>query len=257
MLLPMFIALLLFARGRLSWRLFGSIGACVLVGGILFTYSRQSYFIALLGLTLLVWRRGFGTTVLAALFLAAVFPFLPQGAFERVEETQQQDTQGEQRYDESTESRWELWKGAFAMWEENPAGIGLNRFKGEIGSYSIYSGKDAHNYYVLTLAEAGLQGVIGLLWLVLGLWRLARWAANAATDDEACAFTYGFQVAILGMALGNVYGSPFSEGSVMCAIWALAAIIERYTQLREQQAWQLHAAFEAAQAAPLTPPRSA
>lgn len=257
MLLPMFIALLLFARGRLTWRLFGSIGAFVLVGGILFTYSRQSYFIALLGLTVLVWRRGIGTTMLAALFLAAVFPFLPQGAFERVEETKQQDTQGEQRYDESTESRWELWKGAFAMWEENPAGIGLNRFKGEIGSYSIYSGKDAHNYYVLTLAEAGPQGVASLLWLVLSLWLLARWAANAAEDDESRAFTYGFQVSILGMALGNIYGSPFSEGSVMCAIWALAAIIERYTQLREQQAWQLYAAFTAAKADPLNPPRSA
>ena len=250
-LLPMFIALFLFFRGRIGWRMLGAIGALVLVGGILFTYSRQSYFIALLAMALLVWRRGIGTTLLAGVFLAAVFPFLPQGAFERVEETQQQSASGEEQYDESTASRWELWKGAFAMWEENPAGIGLNRFKSEIGNFSIYSGKDAHNYYVLTLAEAGPQGVLALLWLVLAMWRLGRWVASQAIDDEARAFGYGFSVATVGMVLGNIYGSPFSEGSVMCAVWALAAILERYTQLRWQEAWAQHAVY-AGELAPAT-----
>jgi hypothetical protein len=244
MLLPMFVALMLFFRQRFSWRLLGLVGVLVLVGGILVTYSRQSYFIGLLGLALLVWKRGIGTTLLAGLFLALVFPFLPQGAFERVEETQQESATGEERYDESTESRWELWKGAVAMWEDNPAGIGLNRFKREIGSYSIYSGKDAHNYYVLTLAEAGPQGVIALLWLVFAMWRLGRWAAAQATDDESRALTYGFGVSLVGMMLGNIYGSPFSEGSVMCAIWALAAITERYVQLRSQEAWRLQQAMQ-------------
>ncbi len=244
-LLPMFVALMLFFRGRPSWRLLGALGTLVLVGGILVTYSRQSYFIGLLVLVLLVWKRGFGTTVLAGLFLVAVFPFLPQGAFERVEETQQQSANGEERYDESTESRWELWKGAVAMWEENPAGIGLNRFKQEIGQFSIYSGKDAHNYYVLTLAEAGPLGVLALLWLVLAMWRLGRWAASKAQDAESRALTYGFSIAVIGMMLGNIYGSPFSEGSVMCAMWALAAIIERYTQLRAEDAWRAQQAAEA------------
>ncbi|MCK7593983.1 O-antigen ligase family protein [Pseudomarimonas salicorniae] len=246
MLLPMFVAFFLFARHKLSWRMLGAVGALVLVGGILVTYSRQSYFIGLLAILLLVWRRGIGTTLLAGLVFAIALPFLPQGAFERVEETQQETATGEERYDESTESRWELWQGAFAMWGENPAGVGLNRFKQEIGNYSGYSGKDAHNFYVLTLAEAGPQGVIALLWLVFSMWRLARWAARHADDAESRALTYGFSVALVGMALGNVYGSPFSEGSVMCAIWALCAIIERYTQLRMQQAWHARQALQEA-----------
>lgn len=236
-LLPMFVALFLFFRGRPAWRLFGAWGALVLVGAVLVTYSRQSYAIALVALALLVWRRGFGTTVLAGLFLAAVFPFLPQGAFERVEETQQHSASGEERFDESTESRWELWQGAMQMWGDNPAGVGLNRFKGEIGNYTAHAGKDAHNFYVLTLAEAGPLGLFALLWLVLAMWRLGRWAARQAQDAEAQALTYGFSVAVIGMMLGNIYGSPFSEGSVMCSMWALAAIIERYTQIRAQEAW--------------------
>jgi hypothetical protein len=34
------------------------------------------------------------------------------------------------------------------------------------------------------------------------------------------------------MALGNIYGSPFSEGTVMGIFWALAALVERQSQLR-------------------------
>mgnify|MGYP001391775273 CR=1 FL=1 len=61
-------------------------------------------------------------------------------------------------------------------------GIGANRFKSEIGNYSRYSGKDAHNYYVLTLAETGWQGLLSLLWLVWAMWRLGGRLSRAAFD---------------------------------------------------------------------------
>jgi hypothetical protein len=147
--------------------------------------------------------------------------WLPQGATERVEETQQAGEYGQAQYDESTESRWILWEGGLAMWVENPFGIGANRFKSEIGNYSRYSGKDAHNYYVLTLAESRLAGLCC---------RCCGWygRCGGSADDypvprstpRVAHWPTDFRVAVLAMMLGNIYGSPFSEGAIMGVFWA-------------------------------------
>nr|WP_225444369.1 O-antigen ligase family protein [Pseudomarimonas arenosa] len=213
----------------------GLAGLLILAGAVLVTYSRQSYFIGLLGLVLVMLRRGPGMVIFGLVALITVLPWLPQGAFERVEETKQQGEHGQEEFDDSTASRWDIWAGALEMWAENPAGIGLNRFKSQIGNYSIYAGKDAHNYYVLTLAEAGVQGLLTLLWLMFCLYRLGRWAAAQAMDAEAQALAVGFKIAVVCMALGNIYGSPFTEGSVMACFWALAALVERFMQLRWEE----------------------
>ena len=70
---------------------------------------------------------------------------------------------------------------------------------------------------MLTLAECGPLGVAALLWLLWRLLRLAlavRWSGGAS-DVEATALGVGFTVAVLSMALGNVYGTPFLDGLVM------------------------------------------
>ena len=250
MFLPLLAACALFWKGRPAIRMLALGGFLILAGAVLVTYSRQSYLIALVGIALLLLRRGPGIALVAVLGFAVVMPWLPQGAFERVEETKQESTTGEESYDESTESRWEIWSGAMDMWAEHPAGIGLNRFKGKIGEYSRYAGKDAHNYYVLTLAEGGVQTLLVLLWLLLAMWRLGGWLAAHAFDPESTALAIGFKVAVLCMVLGNVYGSPFSEGAVMGGFWALAGTLERYMQLRWQAAaeqvaiaeWQVRSA---------------
>ena len=47
------------------------------------------------------------------------------------------------------------------------------------------------------------------------------------------------------MILGNIYGSPFSEGAIMGVFWALTGLMERYISLR----WQAAQAASATQAA--------
>lgn len=239
MFLPLFLAPLLMLRGQAFWRLV-ALGCVLLVAAaILFTYSRQGYAIGLLAAALVALRRGpFTALVLAAVFAVAL-PMLPEGASERVSETQQEGEFGEEQLDESTESRFEIWSGAMAMWSENPMGTGLNRFKSLIGEYSIYSDIDAHNYFVLTLAEAGPLGVVALLWLVWSMWRLARLVQGAAIDARTVALARGLQIAVLAMVLGNLYGSPFSEGAVMGMFWAVLALLERLAILeqREAEAW--------------------
>jgi O-antigen ligase len=249
MFIPMFAAPVFFLKGRPFWRMVALGGLLILAGAVLFTYSRQSYFIALLAVAFVAVRRSMVIAVACAVLFAIALPYLPQGAFERLEETQQVGQYGEAEYDDSTASRWDIWGGAVHMWSESPIGVGANRFKGLIGSYSNYPGKDAHNYYVLTLAEGGLQGFLALLFLIFALWRLSGRLLAAAVEREGWTYAQGFRVAVLAMALGNIYGSPFSEGTVMGAFWALAALLERYLQMRRAELSVLPAAAPRAQTA--------
>lgn len=238
MFLPMFIALLLFLRKNFLWRLAAFAGTGLLTLALLFTYSRQSYFIALLGLVLLLLRRNVIAAIVIGTVLVSLSGYLPVSVTERVAETQQTGPHGEQEVDESTASRWEIWAGAMDMWRSNPAGVGLNRFKDEIGHHSRFQHFDAHNFYVLTLAECGPQGLLALLLLIFATIRLGFFLRrNAPPDDpEALALAIGFSVATLCMALGNLYGSPFLEGNVMGTYWILCGLLERYTHLTREAA---------------------
>jgi O-antigen ligase len=230
MFLPMFIAMALFFRKQPVWRIAALTGIGLLGMAVMVTYSRQSYFIAVLGLALLLLRRNIVMAVLIGATLVSFASYLPDSVFERVQETRQKDTVGNVEVDESTASRWEIWAGAMAAWQANPAGVGLNRFKSEIGKYSAYVERDAHNFYVLTLTECGPQGLLGLLLVFRALFQAAKFMRKSAPPDnsEARALAYGFTITTLCLGVGNFYGSPFFEGTVIGDYWILAGLLERY-----------------------------
>lgn len=231
--LPMFLAMTLFFRKERFWRIAALAGSLLLAVALMFTYSRQSYFIALAGLAVLLLRRSIVAAVVVGTALVLLAGYLPDSVSQRVAETQQSGPHGEETVDASTASRWEIWSGAMAMWQDNPAGVGLNRFKNEIGRYSSFKGYDAHNFYVLTFAECGPFGLAALLWLVYAVIRLgSRLRRSVPPDDpERRALAMGFSVAALCMALGNLYGSPFLQGNVMGTFWILAGLLERYAAM--------------------------
>jgi len=240
MFMPMFVALALFLKGQKLWRLGALGGILLLAGGSLFTYSRQSYFLCILAIVLLLVRKSVILMVVISVTLVSLAGYLPDSVFQRVEETKQQGKHGEEEVDVSTSSRWEIWEGAMGMLRDNPIGVGLNRFKKNIGNYCRYRGYDAHNFYVLTTAECGPQGIATWLLVLWTLFRLSRWLSiNAPPDDnEAKALMLGFTVCTLCMALSGIYGSPHFEGSVMAPYWALCGLLERYVLLKLQKAGQ-------------------
>ena len=66
------------------------------------------------------------------------------------------------------------------------------------------------------------------------LFKLSKWLRqNASPDDpEAVALALGFTVSTICVYLGQIYGSPVFEGSVMGLYWALCGLLERYIQLK-------------------------
>ncbi|MFC3715278.1 O-antigen ligase family protein [Luteimonas soli] len=239
MFLPMFIAMALFFRKQKFWRL-AAIGGCLIMAvAIMATYSRQSYLIALVGLALLLVRRNVVLAVVIAVLMVPAIGMLPEGVTERVAETEQQDRVGEQHLDTSTASRFEIWDGAIRMWGDHPVGVGVNRFKQYIGNYvPRYAGYDAHSIYFLMLAECGPLGLLALLYL---FWRLLRMGMEftrsvPGSDAEAKALSLGFILVVISVGMGNVYGSPFFEGSVMANFWALCGLMEHYFGLKRKAA---------------------
>jgi O-antigen ligase len=238
MFMGMFVALALFLRGRRWWRM-AAVGASVITAGAaLSTYSRQSYVLVIVAIVSLVVRRSLLVAALVVAAGVALVGYLPDSVTQRVVETTQQDAAagGAAEFDNSTASRWQIWEGGMKMWAANPFGVGLNRWKDNIGSYSSYRRIDAHNFYVLTLGEGGPIGFLALLYLVYRLFRLAGFVRKhrPPDDPEAFALSLGFTVCTFNMAMGGIYGSPTLEASVMVPYWALCGLLERYVLLRQQ-----------------------
>lgn len=235
MFLPMLAAIAVVFE-RKSVRVTALVGCVLLATAILFTYSRQAYLIALVGLLVLLVHRSVFAALLAGVLLLASVTLFPQSVVERVQETRQITAAGTTGVDPSTERRMEIWNGAIDMWSDHPVGVGLGRFSSHIGEYSRHSGRDAHNTFFLVLAELGPLGVAALFWLLWRLWRLAlRIGRSAASMDvETRALALGFKVAVLSMALSNVFGSAFFHGLIMANFWVLCGLLERYAALKEQ-----------------------
>ncbi|TXK64478.1 O-antigen ligase family protein [Alkalisalibacterium limincola] len=238
MFVPVFASLLVLQRSSTALRVVAAIALVITLGAVVFTYSRSAYAVTLIALALVAWKRGVGTIAVLALMGMLALPFLPEGATQRVQETQVVDEHGMVRLEESAASRPEIWAGALEMWSRAPMGVGHGRFPEEIGHYSDHAGMDAHNFFVLTLAEAGVFGLLALVWLVARLWRLGRWMTWWSTSDLAAIVTWSFQAMLICIVLGNMFSSFFREGALMGMVWALAGSLERLTQISYEEAME-------------------
>ena len=132
---------------------------------------------------------------------------------------------GYQLLEESARGRLEVWKAASQMIISHPFGIGLNRFKEEIGSYIENVKLDAHNAYVLVCAEAGIAGGLLLIGTMVGLLGTGIGFARVASDPEHRSLAYGYLVSTGCIVLGNVYGSPLFSGEVMGNFWGMSGLV--------------------------------
>jgi len=238
MFLPFLVALALQPHQKSVMRVAAIAGSVILVSAILLTFSRQAYLIALFGIMILLIWRSIPVALLAAAVLAfAAITFVPNSVVDRVQQTEQADGTGRMVLDPSTASRFTIWSGTLEMLREHPNGVGLGRFNDHIGYYTNYAGKDAHNGFLLTLAECGPLGLLALLWVFWRLWRLARWLRRSgAVQAEDIALERGFTLAVVSMALGNMYGSPFFDSLIMANFWILCGLMERYGNLKAHTA---------------------
>jgi O-antigen ligase len=235
MFAPMLFATALYLRGARRLRAAALAAGATAVFAVFFTYSRQAILIVAIGLVCLLLRRSLWTAVAIGLLAANYSLWAPSSVTERMEMTYEVDEEGEERMEESAESRTVIWTGAWEIIKENPFGVGLGRFPDEIFAHYGQK-KDAHNQYILVTTEAGVQGLAALLAVMIGMLGIGLRTVRVADDDESRAVGYGFAVSSFSMMLGNIYSSPFFYGEVMGDYWILTALVARYHLLRSEPA---------------------
>ncbi|MCM2326653.1 MAG: O-antigen ligase family protein [Lysobacter sp.] len=229
---PLFMAVFLLCKSRPLVRLASLPLAALGLFAAFYTYSRQAYFILASQGVLLTLRRHL---VIGVLLVAAVLNYelwAPQVVVDRIQMTGQEDPEGDRKLDKSTASRFVLWQGAMQLFAERPWGIGLGRFKGEIGAHAPdYANFDAHNGFVLVLTEAGILGFAALAWLLAGLVKLGRQAGNLDDSEDGRVLATGYLVSVAGAVAVNFFGSRLFDGAVMGNFWILTALVARYVTL--------------------------
>ena len=205
-----------------------------------FTYSRQSYFILAALALILTFRRNVLLALIIAIALVNYHAWLPASAIARIDMTMQTDDSMpgvvgaplNKELDTSTESRFIIWGGAAQLIAHNPWGVGLNHFERNIGTYvPDYAHYDAHNYYVLATTENGLLAPVALLMLLIGLFRLGRSIEKLDDAPESRMYGIGLSMAVLAVAMVNLYGSRFADGNLMSNFWIFAGLAARYRSL--------------------------
>ncbi len=205
-----------------------------------FTYSRQAYMAIAAGTFLIAISRSMMAAVFVGILVLNYAAWAPDSVVSRVENTAEvdQDT-GEEKLEESADSRFEIWAGAWELIKSNPIGIGYNQFKIRIDPYlpEWVKARDAHSSYFLIWTEAGYLGLIAFLSLLYGFFAVGRRlyrAGKETNNPEATVLGLGFSISAIAVAMSNVTSSTFQSGEVMANYWVMAALVSRYAILIEE-----------------------
>ncbi len=113
-----------------------------------------------------------------------------------------------------TSGRIPTWKAAWAMWQENPLGVGIGNFTRLIGNYPpVQFPIDAHNTFVLCMAELGFFGIVVFLAIVVGSFsqinRMKHLIRNNPSLEYLRLDVFGLETALFAFLVGGLTVSRF------------------------------------------------
>lgn len=221
--------LFLGARVSWGWRAIYALAAGLTAVGVVLSYSRTAYVAILAGLAVVLvlsnirWK-----LLLPALAMIMVLPLLmPPAAVERFDSISIE----EETRDESTDSRFELWREAIQHFREHPIiGTGYHTIH-----HSEFSSRemDVHNFFLRELVEKGVLGAVillGLLWSISRLiWRGLRIAGPGSWYSG---LMLGMAGAWMALLIGNSFGDRFTHYPMIAHFWLYLGLALRGLQLR-------------------------
>ncbi|MDQ1611713.1 MAG: hypothetical protein QOG00_1644 [Pyrinomonadaceae bacterium] len=224
-MIPLAVGLLLSTRNPLAKPLYAA-AACLMVGGIIASFSRGA-FLGLLGAcAVLGWKLGRRNRllifVLIAVFVVALVALAP-GAY-----TDRLSTIGSVNRDASSSSRRDLLVRSIIVAIHNPVfGVG-------IGNFHIVSIRElvSHNSYTQVAAEMGLAAmVIYIAFIVVPIRRL-RLIEHATYDTRRGSRIYylsvGLQASLIGFMISSFFGSVAYQFSVYYLVGYAVALRRIY-----------------------------
>ena len=218
-----------------GWRRRAAMAAILGTTAILLTLTRAAWIGFVLGAVMLVatgFRRGWlstgavGTMAVAGLVMVVLFIQPITGVFMK-------------QHEEDLDERVVLQEMALMVIESRPIlGVGPGAYPMEFRNYAVDRGFNGywaftvHNHYMLRAAEAGLPGLIAMLWLFWRAWMLA-WGSMRLRSPVTSRL--GLGVAAGMVALFFQFYFDIGDGScVHFALWCLFGLLEALRTLEER-----------------------
>ena len=223
------ILMSLFFAMKRGWKKLVLMGIIIVnLYSILFLFSRAAYLALAIGLFFLFAVRK--KVLLVPLVIAVVMwqAFLPQQVQERIEMT----TGEYGELDVSSERRIMVWQNSMDLFFESPiTGVGFGVFP-----YMGFNLGDTHNIYLKILAEQGLVGIIIFLILLFIFFVQGIKLFTGGDDPMSKALGLGFAIAVIVLAVNNMFGDRWTYMEVSCYLWVFAALVTRLNILSSSPA---------------------
>jgi len=247
--LPAF-AMFLRGPGR-ARRLFCLAEGLVMVRGMLYCFSRGAYLSEVAGGCVMMLFKSPRQLVIGlfAAYLTIVYvPALVPGSvvkrigLEKYTAQSSSDAKITDNLDKSSQHRLMLWDAGGSMIRDHRwLGVGLGRFDEVVDAYIDEpmrpdDPRDAHNAYVKVAAEMGIPAacmMVLLLCSVLAL-GLSRYFRCEHPFDRALAL--GLIGSVIGLIVSCLFGSRFSDDSLMGQFWMLVGSVRVLGQVDDDGA---------------------
>lgn len=214
------LGLLIFDKDR-SRRALYVVAFCFSLFPFFFAYSRGAYVAGLAVLIVFGVLHKRILLVVACVILVGWQTLLPESVVDRITMTRSADGEIER----SAAHRLNLWNYAMGLYERNPVfGAGFGSFGMEVPEGEL---TDTHNYYVKTLVEQGVVGLVVLLFVVQRAlqsgWKLYR----RAQSDFQKGLGFGFLGCVIACIITNMFGDRWSYFVLNGYLWILWGMVDR------------------------------
>ncbi|MCF6092584.1 O-antigen ligase family protein [Microaerobacter geothermalis] len=226
-LAPLSIGLFFFEKDK-KWRLFWLLGALVMIGALMFTFSRGAWIafagaLSLLGV--LVERRLLIIGVIAAILVAVFVPTVTERITYLFTDEYIQKS--------SSDGRIARWLGAYDQIRYEPLfGKGLGHYGGAVGQRNfgtIY----VDSYLFKTLAETGLIGVILFFWLIFKILKESYYAWRKTNDPPYFWLLAGAFTGMVAVLIHNMVENIFEVPYMSSYFWFMTGIILSFPFLKK------------------------
>lgn len=189
---------------------------------LFFAYSRGAYLAALTVVAFYAVVKKRSLLILVAAILLGWQTLLPTSVVDRIMMTENQE--GELEH--SAGVRLVLWEQAMDAFKQNPIfGVGFGGFKFVVPEGQTLT--DTHNFYLKTLSEQGIIGIVLLVFLLLKAffsgWRLFR---NGNTSFQR-GLGFGFTGCVLSVMITNIFGDRWSYFMLNSYFWIFWGLVDR------------------------------
>jgi len=195
---------------------------------VMYSFSRGGYVALLAGCLFVGLVKQRTLLVLLLVFVLSWATLVPNAVRERVLMTYDQETGS---LDHSAQTRLVLWDDAMEVFRINPlAGTGFETYgyMHRVGNYT-----DTHNFFLKTLVETGIVGLLIFLWLLAKTFGTGYLLFRRAKDPFLASLGLGLAGWMVSSFVANWFGDRWTFLQVNGYMWVLGGLVSQALVLEE------------------------